>query len=139
MRYFPVLALLLCGCSPNTSEEFEREGEARCRSLASVLARIESREQLVHAEPELKKHFESLIDLMIEARQFQQKHPDDLSSDGACRENVTNQLLEEQLRRIYCLEGGRELVERAQHEPLVRLDAYERTVAKRLERINPHH
>jgi len=130
MRYLCVL-LLLCCCSPNSSNEFEREGEAKCRALALVLAKIENREQLLRTEPVIKKHFESLIDLMIEARQFQQKHPDDASSDVALLENPADLILEEHLRRIYAIEGGREVIERSQHEALVRLDAYERTVAKK--------
>ena len=118
-----VLLLLLCGCSPNSLAEFEREGAARCRSLASVLASIENREQLLGSEPELKKHFESLVDLMIEARQFQRKHPDAIVCDVAQSDNSASQLLEQQLRRIYAMEGGREIIERSQHESLVRLDA----------------
>jgi len=133
MKYTLVCLLFLCSCSPNSSGEFEKEGAARCRTLALILAKIENREQLLYSESELKKQFESLIDLMIEARQFQQKHPDDTSSAIAFGENSTDLALEEQLRRVYAIEGGREVIERVQHESLVRLDAYERAVAKKRE------
>lgn len=123
--------VLLYGCSPNSSEEFHREGKERCRALMGDLVKIENREQLLRAEPHLKRHFESLISLMIEAREFQQKHLEGLEGEGAIDENEADARLETELRRIYAIEGGREVVERAQHEALVRLDAYERALAKK--------
>ncbi|MBS0604628.1 MAG: hypothetical protein JSS60_06285 [Verrucomicrobia bacterium] len=139
MRYALVLLLLLCSCSPNSSEEFQREGEARCRLLTLELMKVENRQQLLRAEPLLKKHFESLITLMIEAREFQQKHVDEALSEIAFVENTADIRLEEELRRIYAIEGGREVIERAQHEALVRLDAYERALARKREQVNPRY
>lgn len=127
--------LLLCSCSPNSSEEFQQEGEARCRLLVKELQKIENREQLLVAEPKLKKHFEALIDLIIEAREFQQKQVEDASNEIALRENEAEVILEHELRRIYSIEGGREVVERSQQEALVRLDAYERSLAKKREQL----
>lgn len=125
------LFILFCGCSPNSSMEFQREGEARCKAFLLDLAKIENREQLLMLEPQLKKHFESLISLMIDAREFQLKHPDDVVMESSYDGRGPDILLEEELRRIYLIEGGREVVERAQHEALFRLDAYERTLAKK--------
>jgi hypothetical protein len=97
-----------------------------------VLLRIENTGQLSAKELELEKHFDSLVDLMIEAREFQLRHPDSASNDILEGDNAASLLLEEQLRRIYALEGGREVIERTQHESLARLDAWERaTVRKR--------
>ena len=121
----------MCSCSPHSPEEFKREGEERCRLLVGDLQKIESHEQLLLAEPILKKHFERLIDLMIEAREFQQKKLEDISAEVPYEENATEISLENELRRIYAMERGREIVERAQHEALVRLDAYERAIAKK--------
>ncbi|MGC1878214.1 MAG: hypothetical protein WA347_08340 [Rhabdochlamydiaceae bacterium] len=123
--------LLLCGCSPNSSEEFQQEGKTRCRLLVTDLQKIENREQLLLAESKLKKHFEALIDLMIEACEFQQKKLEDVSSEAVFAESGADALLEDQLRRIYAIEGGREVIERTQQEALVRLDAYERILAKK--------
>lgn len=132
MRWAIVFLLLCCSCSPHSSAEFQREGEARCKSLLKDLQKIENREQLVRAESLLKKHFESLIDLMIEAREFQQKHPDDSLAEALLEEEEgVDASLEKELRRIYTIEGGREVIEKAQHEALVRLDAFERGVAKK--------
>jgi hypothetical protein len=126
--------VFLCSCSPNSSEEFQREGEARCRLLIADLQKIENREQLLFVEPVLKRHFEGLIDLMIEVREFQQKRLEDISTEIPSEENTTEAFLENELRRIYAIEGGREIIERAQQEALVRLDAYECALAKKRER-----
>jgi hypothetical protein len=125
---------LLCGCSPNSLEEFHREGEASCRLLITDLQKIENREQLLLAAPLLKKRFEGLIDLMIEAREFQEKKEAE-SSEEMFSETSTDLVLENELRRIYTIEGGREVIERAQQEALVRLDAYERALAKKRDRL----
>lgn len=126
-----IFLFFLCSCSPHSSQEFQQEGEGRCRQLVVTLQKIENRQQLLLAEPALKKHFEKLIDLMIEAREFQEKH-EDIPNESA-EENSTTVSLELELRRIYMIEGGREIIERAQQEALVRLDAYERACAKKRE------
>jgi hypothetical protein len=50
-------------------------------------------------------------------------------------ENNTEGVLQSELRRIYTIENGREVIERAQQEALVRLDAYERALAKKKEQL----
>lgn len=134
MRKIIWALFLLCACSPNSSEEFQQEGEARCRSLLIDLQKIENREQLLAAEAKLKKHFEAMIDLIIEARQFQQEQMEEGESDPVFRINAAEDDLQKELRRIYAIEGGRELVERSQQEALIRLDAYERKIAMKLEK-----
>jgi DNA mismatch repair ATPase MutS len=135
MKSIAWFIVLLCSCSPNSSEEFQREGKALCRLLVSDLQKIENREQLLVAESTLKKHFEMLIDLMIEAREFQQKKVEDVSQEVAMEENHAQALLEGELRRIYMIEGGREVIERTQQEALVRLDAYERALTKKRQQL----
>ena len=126
--------LLLWGCSPNSAQEFQKEGETLCRSLVLELQKIEDREHLLAAEPKLKRQFEDLIDLIIEAREFQQKRfEDEAPHELALEQNCFEAALEAQLRRIYTMEGGREVIERAQQEALVRLDAYERVLIKKRE------
>ena len=131
-----VIALTgLFSCSPSSLEDFRYEGEARCRSLVKELQKIETREQLIRIAPVLKRHFEELVTLMIHAREFQEEHSDEepgiLASD-----KVASRLLEDELRRVYEIEGGREIMERAQQEALVRLDAFERVFAKKRQAIH---
>lgn len=70
---------------------------------------------------------------MIEAREFQYSHPDDTTS-----EIVSCEILEKQLRRIYLIEGGRETVEKAQREALIRLDTFERSLIQKKEKLYPN-
>ncbi len=128
------LLLFFCSCSPNSAQEFQKEGETHCRNLVLELQKIEDREQLIAAEHKLKKQFEELIDLIIEAREYQQKQID--SDEAAFEENGFEAPLEKELRRIYTIEGGREVIERTQQEALVRLDAYERALAKKRELLH---
>jgi hypothetical protein len=126
---------MLTSCSPSSLEDFHYEGQSRCRALIADLQKIHNREQMSRAAPVLKKHFEDLVTLMIHAREFQEEHPDEAAPVILFSESTVSALLEEELRRIYAMEGGREMVERAQHEALVRLDAFERASAKRKEAI----
>lgn len=136
MKWMFALCLVLLGCSPNSSYEFQREGKALCRTLANDLKKIESRQQLLQEESKLKKHFESLVSLMIEAKEFQQGTDSDLVMDSFL-EGEEDRELEAELRRIYAIEGGREVIERAEQEALVRLDAYERALAKKQQCLYP--
>ncbi len=130
MRKYCAIFLLFCGCTPSSLTDFQHEGESRCREILLVLEQIEDREQLLRSESALKKHFESLITLMIEARKYQQNHLEDALVESDDRLAIESDLQEE-LRRIYQIEGGREVMERAQHEALVRLDAFERELARK--------
>lgn len=123
------------GCSPSSLEDFRLEGESRCKVLVEELRKIDNREQLARAQPLLKKYFEDFVTLMIRAREFQEKHFDTNNELSIASESSISSQLEEQLRRIYALEGGRELIERAQQEALVRLDAFERARTKKREAI----
>lgn len=130
MWMYCALFLLLWSCSPSSMSDFRHEGESRFRTIVQTLQQIEDREQLLRAEPTLKKHFELLIALMIEARKYQQNHPEDalLEIDQSLPIEAE---LQEELRRIYLIEGAREVVERAQQEALVRLDAFEREISRK--------
>jgi hypothetical protein len=134
---FFALLLFLQGCSPSSLDDFHYEGESRCRALIKDLQNIRDRDELARATPILKKYFEDLVTLMIHAREFQEDHPDEPLP--SISESNTSSLLEEELRRMYAMEGGREIVEGAEHEALVRLDAFERARAKKrqLLRVSP--
>jgi hypothetical protein len=135
VKFFVWTLLLLYSCTPNSSADFQHEGEARCRGLIDDLQKIENREQLLRNEQQLKKHFEALVDLMIAAREYQLHHLDDISQENPLEENPMEFTLQEELRRIYAIEGGREVIEHAQHEALVRLDGHERALIKKNEKL----
>jgi hypothetical protein len=130
-----VILFCLVACSPSSLEDFQREGQALSRELAMELQEIQTREELHKAAPKIKKKFDLLVDLMIEARKFQQKHPEENGFDPATTDPATSDLLLCELKRIYRLESGRETIEKAQRESLIRLDAFERSVTKQQQRL----
>ncbi|MGE5196714.1 MAG: hypothetical protein ACM3JI_05235, partial [Anaerolineae bacterium] len=104
----------------------------QCRSLTSELKEINHREELIAATPKLKKKFNALVDLMIEARKFQKKHAEETLLDSRQQnfEPIASEQLLMEIKRIYGIEGGRQIVESAQREALLRLDAFERSLAR---------
>ncbi len=115
--------MLFCSCAPNSLADFQKEGEAVCRNLIEELKEIETREDLVKAAPHLRVYFEKLVDLMIGARQYL-KDSEEVVDLAEPRSEVS-QALAEELRRIYQMESGRDVIEKAQKEALLRLDAFE--------------
>ena len=103
--------LLLWGCSPNTSEDLLAESEVKCRGLVVVLEKIDSLEDLIKMEPTLSKKFNEIAKLMIDAHKFHEKHPLAVSKT---KSHLSSGPLLEELKRIYAIKGGRELMERAQ-------------------------
>ena len=116
--------LFLCtACSPHSLEDFQHEGEAVSKQLIVELKKIETREDLLKALPRLKEKFEKLVDLMIEARKCQLEGDE---YEIAVESNtLISEALAQEMKRIYRLEAGRELIEKAQKEALLRLDAFE--------------
>ncbi len=131
-RIFLGVVLLFFGCNPSNLEDFQHEGASKLRLLLLSLQTIETREELSEKEPLLKKRFEDLANLIIEAREFQEKHPEEELFFLKGNEELNQALFSEYLR-LYHLEGGKEIMERAQREALLRLDAFERILHKQKE------
>lgn len=116
-------------CQPSSLEEFQFEGASRTRLLLKDLKKIDTREDLLVAEPRLKKHFEKIVEVMIQARLFQQKNAGLEIPVLEIGQTMSCSLLEE-MKRIYAIEGGRECIERAQREAMLKLDAKEKVLVK---------
>ncbi len=114
------LLFFVGGCSPQSQDDFHHEGESICRALVEELQEVESRQDLLKAAPRIKQHFEDLVDLMIAARNSQVQPQVDSTE--------MSQVLQAELKRIYRMEGGREVIEKAQKESLLRLDVFERSL-----------
>jgi hypothetical protein len=121
-KVFLGLLVIIAGCSPHSAEDYQFEGEALCRAFVKELEKIRSREDLAGALPRIKKHYEALVSLMIEAKEFQRKHPDHEIADPQYYDHPYSETLKFELERICKLEGGRELLEKAEREALIRLD-----------------
>jgi hypothetical protein len=119
----------LVGCQPTSLEDFQWEGSSHARALLKDLQKIESREDLSRIEPLLKKDFHKLVDVIIQARAFQQKNPEEEIPFQNINP-ILNASLRDELKRVYEIEGGRECVERVQREAMLKLDAKERKFEK---------
>jgi hypothetical protein len=84
----------------------------------------------VKALPKLKKRYEEFTDLMIAAKEYQLNHPEEELLELNMADSDSNEILFSELKRIYAMEGGREMLERAQREALIRLDAAEQNRLK---------
>lgn len=119
------LFILTSSCQPSSLEEFQIEGQASARRLLQDLRKIETRSDLAIVEPLLKKDFFAISELAIEALTFQMKNPGEECGFTTAQAFLNEALLEE-FRRVYALEGGRECIERAAKEAMLRLDAKEK-------------
>jgi hypothetical protein len=127
---------MLSACAPNSLEDFQQEGQSLARQLATELQNVQTREDLQKASPKLKKRFDQLVALMIEARKFQQAHSEESSAfDLYSTDPATSDMLLCELKRVYRIESGREIIEKAQKESLIKLDAFERGLVKQQQRI----
>lgn len=128
MKKFFLAFLLLLGCNPSSYEDFQFEGDAHCRKMLNTLRCIQDRQQLLQAQPVLKEHFEDLADLIIAARKFQQSSLEDKDFYPS----FYSIALKEELKRLYEMEGGREIMERTQKQAFLRLSVWERQIAKKV-------
>ncbi|HSX26798.1 MAG TPA: hypothetical protein VLE89_07320 [Chlamydiales bacterium] len=100
------------GCAPSTLGDLRLEGEAETRKLAMELKAIDTKEELSRAVPRLKRRYNRLADLLLEARKFEEKGGEP---------SLASEELFAELARLYEIPGGRELVESAQEEAVRRL------------------
>lgn len=127
MKKFFLALLMLVGCNPSSYEDFQFEGDAHCRKMLTTLRGIQDRQQLLQALPILRQHFEDLADLIIAARKFQQS----TLEVKDFYPSFYSMALKEELKRLYQMEGGRVLVEKAQKQAFLRLDVLERQLTKK--------
>jgi hypothetical protein len=121
-----ILYSVCCGCSPSSISDFRHEGESICRDIITDLENIQERGDLVKFEVSLKKNFEKLSFVLMQAREFQMNHPEEALIEHDVEGTEVSDLLLEQMQRVYRIEGGREVIERAQREAMLRLDGYEK-------------
>ncbi len=108
-------------------DDFRAEGEGINRALVAELNQIHSRDDLLAHADKLKQLFNELVDVIIRAQAYKDKHPDDGLSDPPRKDHAISDQLRIELNRVLHMEGGREVIEKAQEEALNRLDAFEGT------------
>lgn len=109
----------LCSCTPSSLEDCQQESKKICRTIVEELKSVQTREDLSKKEPKLTTLFNELVDLLILA----QEHQPTQSMECTPFFNPYDEPLLLQMKRMYQIEGGREIIERAQKEALILLDA----------------
>lgn len=130
LAVFIFVCLLVSGCAPTSLDDYRHEGEAVGREILIDLQKIHTRDDLVQGEMRLKKKFEKLVSLILDARIFILDHPDLESFTPSAIDMEVSQLLKIEMERIYSIEGGREIIEKAQREAMLRLDGFEKAREK---------
>ncbi|MBX7067693.1 MAG: hypothetical protein K1X28_10745 [Parachlamydiales bacterium] len=108
------MLVFLASCGPSTFDDLRFEGEAQTRLLAKELRSIESKEDLQKAIPRLRKRFNKIADLLIEAKKVPCQE-----GDGS----LASEELFAELARIYEMPGGREAIELAESQAVQRLQS----------------
>ena len=100
------------------------------KKLSTELSHIHTREDLVTSSSKLKRQFDELVDTIIAAREYQQKHSDIDMQDISRSNHLASDALREELNRVYRIEGCRQIIEKCQENALNRLDAFEKRLTQ---------
>lgn len=113
-----LIIFLTASCSQKTPEDFQEQTLAISKDLLVEFKKIRTRDDLLLYNVELQYLFTSLADVISRAREFHKNHPD-IEFIPAIKSNshVNDQLFIE-LNRILHMEGGREIIEKAQEDGL---------------------
>jgi hypothetical protein len=118
MRLFFVLPLcFLLACSPSTLSEWRVEGISIVRDLVEELEQIETLKDLQVRNSSIKKKYNKLVQIMIEAEKYDEE-------DAVRPGSFFSDALRDQYIRIYRIEGGKEELFDMQKEGLHKLDLY---------------
>lgn len=105
-------------------EDYREEAAGINRSILSELKKVHRRQDLQYALPKLEKLYNNLTDVMIAAHNFREKNPKSETLPMNNENHALSEAIRDEMNRIYKIEGGRDLLEKAQEQALFRLDAY---------------
>lgn len=131
-RTFIYLALILAitSCSSQSLDDFREEGDAASRLLIAELKQIRSRDDLLEHADSLQELFNHFAAIIIRAQEFKDSHPGAVQEGAFEESSARSDQLRIELNRVLHMEGGREVIEKAQEEALNLLDAFEKTRQK---------
>lgn len=117
--------LLFSSCSSRTVEDYREEAAVITHAIVKELVDVQTKDALVAKIPRLKKKFNELAEVIIEAAEFEEKHPSLNASEVSNYVYLVNNRLKEELERLYAIDGARQIIEKSQSEALHRLAAFE--------------
>ena len=112
-------SLAAAGCS-TPAEQFREKGKTITHLLIQDLQSVRSRDDLLTAAPKLEKHFLELAAQMSAFKEYRlknQKEPLELAEE----EDILSNQLQVEIERISQMEGGREVLQKAQAKSLALL------------------
>jgi hypothetical protein len=112
------LFLSLFSCSSSSLDDYREEGEGVTRAIIAELRQIRSRDDLLSHSAKLQTHFNALADIMIRAHEFRKQHPDAELSVQTDADHTAADQLRLELNRVINIEGGADVIEKAQEEAL---------------------
>lgn len=118
-----ILICLISACSSSSLEDYREEGEGITRSIIKEIQVIQSREELIAKTPRLRKLFHKLVEVIMAAQEFRDKHPGDVFTLSN-EDRHLNDVLRAELIRLFSIEGARDIFEKIQQDSLYRLDAF---------------
>lgn len=119
--FIALLFFLLSACSSPSLDDFRAEGQEVNRALIIELKKIRSRDDLPLHEDRLKLLFGKLVDVIQRAKEYKKVHPESEISPISPKEQSANEELRFELNRVLRMDGGKEVIEKAQAEALERL------------------
>jgi hypothetical protein len=122
--------LSLASCGSHSLEDFREEGKGVTLELIETLEPIYTREDLLDVVPRLRYLFDKLVNTMIAAREFHEKHPNAEITSPSENDHALSERLRRELNRIYFIEEGSDIIEKCQEAGLNRLDACEKKIEK---------
>lgn len=123
-----LLAILLFAalgaCQPNSPDDFYNEGTSIVKSLILDLREVNSKEELQELSPRIKKKMHKLSSLMIMTAKYHKKHPSEAQREFLHSDRLYSDMLLDEFKRLYTIEGCQEIMEVLQRDALHKLDAY---------------
>ena len=116
--------LLFESCSPTSSQDYQTMIGGEIKRFVQDLRKVKNPQDLQHRKKKLKKHFDSLANMIVEYNQFLDQHPESESLLGQTL-GESSQKLKEELCRIYELDGGQQIIEEVQTDAYYRMGLFE--------------
>lgn len=108
INIFLIILSLLTSCSSSSLQDLQKESQKTIQTLTQDLKSIHNREDLLKKRAILRKHFDHIAELMIEADRLNGEIEDE-GEDDSC--DLLNEMV-----RIYKLDGAKELMENYQKD-----------------------
>lgn len=107
----PLFLFFLSSCAPS-EKTLRSRAENKKIALLSIIKKIETKEDLILAGPKIEKQMGALVDLMIELHKIRASE---------IPETEASFQLQAELKRIYRMEGSRQLMEEYERPALIKL------------------